>query len=350
MYLISVIVPIYNAEQYLERCLESIVKQSSEKLPIEAILINDGSEDNSEAICRTFSQRYSFINTITIPNSGVSNARNIGMSYAKGKYIVFVDADDYLMDYALMDMYRQAESDNELLVIGSVQKINFDGNTQSVRLPVENKIIENKDKEDLLYHYLHSPRKYNLLRFVWGKLFVRQIIQEYDIKFDVGLTYCEDALFMMEYLSKITKIIYINKEIYVYCTNQVNIGSNEVFKHPLAFGDSLNTLSDYLKESSCYKKEQIANAYRDGFVQLAMASLFHLIRLHPTRKLRETMSLYKTVNTVIREINQLGLPWNYKALSQENLPIIFTFIRWKCTLGVIAGFKYQISRIGKRNT
>lgn len=344
---VSIIVPIYNADKYLVRCLESIVKQFSEDIKMEAVLINDGSNDNSESICQKYSQKYQNIRAYTIPNSGVSHARNVGLNYARGKYIIFVDADDYLLDESLRNMYLIAEEKNAFLVVGAIKKINFNGDIQSVKLSLQKDIIQNEDKEKLLFHFLENPRKYNLLRFVWGKLFVRQAIVDNGIKFDEDLAYCEDALFMMEYLNRVKCLVYCEQSVYVYCTNQVNIGSNEVFHYPLAFHRSLDILKSSLLQSKTNSREMIDKAYQDGFMQLAMASLFHLVRLHPVGTFKEKLALFRIVKSVLKQVALLGFPNDYKGEKQENLPVIMTFVRWQCAIGVIIGFKYQIYRNGK---
>ena len=95
---ISIIVPIYNAEQYLSECIDSLVNQSFED--IEIILINDGSTDNSSKICKEYEEKDKRINYIEIKNSGVSHARNVGVENANGKWITFIDADDWVsVDY-----------------------------------------------------------------------------------------------------------------------------------------------------------------------------------------------------------------------------------------------------------
>ena len=98
---VSIIVPVYNVEQYLEKCLESILKQGFAEEQYEVIMVNDGSSDRSETICKEYSEKYLNFHLLNQDNSGVANARNNGIEHAKGKYVVFVDADDYLLDNGL---------------------------------------------------------------------------------------------------------------------------------------------------------------------------------------------------------------------------------------------------------
>ena len=93
---VSVIVPVYNVENYLRRCIDSLVSQTIDKKDMEVVLVDDGSTDESPAICDEYAERYNYIRAFHIENNGVSNARNFGMDKAQGKFIMFLDSDDYL--------------------------------------------------------------------------------------------------------------------------------------------------------------------------------------------------------------------------------------------------------------
>lgn len=117
---VSIIIPIYNVEKYLRQCLDSAVNQTLSN--IEIILINDGSTDNSSCIAREYSLNYSFIKLIEQKNSGQSIARNKGIDAANGKYIYFLDSDDYIEINAIENLYKEAERNNLDLVL-------FEGNS-----------------------------------------------------------------------------------------------------------------------------------------------------------------------------------------------------------------------------
>ena len=108
-YRISVIIPIYNVEEYLEACLESLVKQSIDKKDLEVLLINDGSPDNSEAICKKFCEKYDFFKYFSKENEGLSKTRNFGIQHAQGKYFVFLDPDDELTEKSLKNLALEEE-------------------------------------------------------------------------------------------------------------------------------------------------------------------------------------------------------------------------------------------------
>lgn len=191
--LISVIVPIYNTEKYLRRCIDSILAQTFSDF--ELILVNDGSRDSSGAICDEYEDRDERVVVIHQENSGVSVARNHGMEVAKGKYISFVDSDDWVeVDY--LDSFAKELENNP----------NGELYSQDV-------IQINADKESILYSVFQS------LSFCVAKLFDAHIIQQHHLMFPSKVANAEDTLFMIDYLDCIEDVKYINNVGYHYETN-----------------------------------------------------------------------------------------------------------------------------------
>lgn len=120
--LVSVIIPIYNVEEYLEECLYSVVHQSMEG--IQAIMVDDGSLDGSSIIAKKFAEKYENFEYIRQENGGLGNARNTGIRYARGKYIIFLDSDDIVPDDAYERMYHAAERNQSDIVVGHVSRFN----------------------------------------------------------------------------------------------------------------------------------------------------------------------------------------------------------------------------------
>ena len=119
---VSVIIPIYNVEEYLEECLQSVVDQTLEDLQV--IMVDDGSLDGSTDIAKKFASRYDHFEYVRQVNGGLGNARNTGVKYAKGKYIIFLDSDDIVPDDAYEKMYLAAEKNHSEMVVGSVARFN----------------------------------------------------------------------------------------------------------------------------------------------------------------------------------------------------------------------------------
>lgn len=207
---VSVIVPAYNAGQYIIACLESLVHQTLKDMEI--IVIDDGSTDNTGNIISEYQRQHSLIIAISQSNSGVSASRNAGLSVAHGKYIGFVDADDTVDFDMFAQLYAKAEEENADLVQCWHYKI--DGTERLLRKPGRDCVGES------IYA---NPKIISKQTFyVWDKLFRRSIIQEYGIKFP-SLAYHEDICFLIEYELHAKNIIEVPQILYNY--NWKNVGS-----------------------------------------------------------------------------------------------------------------------------
>lgn len=178
--LLSVIVPVYNCEKYLDECLSSLTRQGLNNKEYEVLVVNDGSTDRSAEIALSYCEKYHNFHLLNQKNQGVSAARNKGLDSACGKYIAFVDSDDYLTD----NLY--------LSVVSLVEKRNFKcfyfGSTS------------NKDKlESFNGEYYIPPKEYSCKMTVWRYLFLNEIIQKNNLRFSIGVKISEDFLFNYKY-------------------------------------------------------------------------------------------------------------------------------------------------------
>lgn len=210
--LVSIIIPVYNAEKYMNRCLDSCSAQTYGN--IEVLMINDGSDDCSEKICREYSQKDKRFITLSQENKGVSEARNNGIMHAKGKYITFADSDDWLAPDAVSEYVERAVEDKtDFVIAGFLRVIN------DVTIPMSD------IKEDLLITREHfaecmadAPADF-YYGVVWNKLYRAEIIKQHHIFFSPRFKWCEDFLFNLEYLQYITNeycISTIKKPLYFY--------------------------------------------------------------------------------------------------------------------------------------
>ena len=205
---ISIIIPIYNVEKYLDYCLKSIIEQTYKNLEI--ILINDGSTDNSLEICYKYKKIDKRIILIDNKNHGVSYSRNKGIDVATGKYIVFVDSDDTIDKNYIFELVN-ANKDNFYDIV----MVNF----KDVFIKNDEKKVEyNNINVNLLsvrffddYYYIKS-----IVRSPWGKLFKRDIIEKNNIKFPVEISLGEDYVFNMQYYRFVKHYRYVNKHLYNY--------------------------------------------------------------------------------------------------------------------------------------
>ena len=190
---VSVIVPIYNVEKYLPKCLDSLVNQTLDD--IEIILVNDGSLDNSGKIAKEYSEKYQDkIIYLEKENGGLSDARNYGIPYATGEYIAFLDSDDYIDIDAYKQMYEKAKKED-------ADFLECDFIWEYPNKKVIDKRIDYKNKQEMLA----------VVRVVaWNKLIKRDLIIKNNIRFPKGLRY-EDIEFTYKLLPYLNKISYIDK-------------------------------------------------------------------------------------------------------------------------------------------
>jgi len=202
--LVSVIIPVYNAEKYLSKCIESIINQTYKN--IEIILINDGSTDNSSNICDAYISKDNRIKVIHKQNEGVSTARNLGIEEAKGEYISFVDSDDWLVPDAYERIMHCISKYNVDVVMFEYFVDNYNGNEIHKTYPKLNGLM---NREKAIKTTISSVN-----RFVWSKVFSRKIFG--GLKFDTTIHFGEDTLFSAYVIDKANKIYYMSRPLYHY--------------------------------------------------------------------------------------------------------------------------------------
>lgn len=224
--IISIIVPVYNATTHLDKMINSIIYQTYKDW--ELLLINDGSIDNSLEICQKYSEVYKNIFTFSQKNKGVSAARNLGINKARGKYICFVDSDDWVDDNYLevfinhMDENTMIVQDYKRILDNGNKIIGYNNgyNNEIFRIPKDiNKIISE-------YKFIQG--------YPWNKLFIRKLIIDNQIYFIENINLGEDEIFYYEYLKFINKIIFINHNTYNYRASPDSLTSKNA-KFPSEF-------------------------------------------------------------------------------------------------------------------
>lgn len=235
----SVIIPVYNAEGTLRRCLNSLVNQQFSDY--ELLLINDGSTDGSDAICREYASAYSCARYLTKENGGVSSARNLGLEQAKGEYILFVDSDDYVSENYFASLSRALESNAaDLLMFGYC---NFGGVSTEW-----NTGVFHEDAEIGIAKRISSAMQQYLFSSLWSKAFKKQIIEQNSIRFANDLAIGEDFAFIFTYAMHIRSLISIGDKLY-----HVDVGN----------GNSLSRKArPYLTEQLMKVNRRMYEAYR----------------------------------------------------------------------------------------
>ena len=198
---ISIIIPIYNAEKYLKECIDSLVNQTKKEL--EFILVNDGSTDSTEEIIKSYKDKR--IKYFKNKNQGIGKTRNFGIEKATGKYIMFLDSDDYLELTACEELYEKAEKDNLDLVVCDFYKLYENGTREDISLPSFKNTTLKKTPE-LLTDINLAP---------WNKIYKRDLIVKNNIKFVEDLKY-EDTPFVAECFDRAKKIGKVDSKLNAY--------------------------------------------------------------------------------------------------------------------------------------
>ena len=214
--MISVIVPIFNAEEYLDECIESIINQSYKDL--ELLLIDDGSTDKSSSICDNYAQSDKRIRVFHKINEGVSVARNIGIEKSQGEWLMFVDADDYLLPNAIAKLQEISLRDNSDIVFGNAYKLSNKG-----------------EKVIFDLHILCSSNVVNNLPSLslWGYLIKRSPIDKNHLRFVEGLAYSEDGVFLDELALSCNKISIIKDFVYMHRDNPSSVCKSKQFERKI---------------------------------------------------------------------------------------------------------------------
>lgn len=201
---ISIIVPVYNAEKYLKKCLDSLVNQTKKEL--EFILINDGSTDKSEEIIKTYKDKR--IKYFKNKNQGIGKTRNFGIEKSSGKYLMFLDSDDYFSNDACEILYKEAEKEKADLIVFDYYRVEK-GNLNEVKIESFN-ATNIKDDPNLLLKINLGP---------CNKIYKKDLIKNNDIKFEESLKY-EDTLFIVKTIYNAKKIIKLNKFLHYYMIHE----------------------------------------------------------------------------------------------------------------------------------
>lgn len=229
--LFSIIMPAYNAERFVEFSIKSVLAQTISSW--ELVIVDDGSCDNTVNICEKYSKKDNRIKIVRCKNSGVSNARNIGISYATGEYIVFLDSDDWLIENCIEIYQRLIEESCQDVIISNYY-------TQATCIKKARKIdvqvINSPEKiEELLEMALrqsqyHGDKWFGNLHSVWGKCFKKNIIQVHSLKFNTNLSIGEDLLFFVSYIKYCSGIVLTDEATYCYRINEDSIMHSTTWK------------------------------------------------------------------------------------------------------------------------
>lgn len=256
---VSVIVPVYNVEKYLKKCLDSLINQTIQD--IEIIVVNDGSKDNSEEIIKEYEKNNpEKIVYLKKENGGLSDARNYGIPYAKGEYIAFLDSDDYVELDMYEKMYELAKKENSDMV-----ECDFYWE------------YPNKTKIDIGIIYSNQKEMLQKARVVaWNKLIKRSIIEESKVQFPKGYRY-EDVEFTYKLIPYLNKVSFA-KEPFIHYIQRENSISNVQNERTKEIFEVLEHVIEYYKEKGIYKEFEKELEYTYARILLC-SSLLRIVKI-----------------------------------------------------------------------
>lgn len=226
---VSIIVPIYNVEKYLKKCVSSLIHQTYSQLEI--ILVNDGSPDNSPILCDEFAKEDKRVKVIHKENGGLSDARNAGLELASGDYTLFLDSDDYLELDAIEKLIHTIESTKSDVVIFGYYT-DFLDNDEALYKTREVKGLSLALDETNFNQIPITPNVIGLLGYAWNKLYLTRIIKDNNMLFEKGISLVEDVLFNGPLFQKCTKIVFIEEMLIHYVQrDRVTLGAKLYDNH-----------------------------------------------------------------------------------------------------------------------
>lgn len=335
---ISIIVPVYNAEEYLARCLDSILSQ--ELTSYEVILVDDGSTDASPLICDRYSATDSRFRTLHRSNGGVSSARNAGLNMAKGEYIMFVDADDVLLPYALEHMMENMRGED--LILGGYAV--FVGGVPHKEVKPKRTFSYPTEMMSLFFDE-NIRRNCEMLDAPWAKMFKRKAIG--NLRFSEELSYAEDKLFVFSFMTQCSSVHACAEAVYGYYIRPGSLGSDIVSDRHLsqlrtflpAYASKLEILSK--RFPSCAK---VTNLYHKDLISRYVCRIMNIFMTRRSALLDKEYIAW--IYDLMRRDSRLGV-FSVRAGQVFNL-ILYRIGSPKFTVGVYK-FTSRICSIFRRS-
>lgn len=315
--LVSVIVPVYNVEQYIDFCVKSIVSQTYSNLEI--ILINDGTKDHSGMICDAWAKKDHRIKVIHKENGGLSDARNVGLDLANGEWIVFVDSDDYLVDFAIETLLQTVRSnDCDIAICDAVHVFGKE----------EARFTKSDDRklytsEDAICEMWYQK---SFLPSAWGKIYKKEIWDE--LRFTKGIVF-EDIDIMHEVFYKAQKICYVRAGLYAYVHREDSITTQSFSRKDLYILNICERLETFASNQS-EKMRKAAKAYSlTGNMRVFLA----------TNRKTDYSDIHKKCEAYVRK-NGLSVLKNKEIRKKAKIAILLFYLNKKL-------FMYVHSKINR---
>lgn len=254
--MISIIVPVYNVEKYVGKCIESILHQTY--ADFELILVNDGSTDTSYEICCKYAEKDERIRLINKENGGLSSARNRGIDVCKGDFITFVDSDDYISKFMLSELYKYIIENSADISMCSFKRVEEFEEIKDIKVSGEIEILSSRNCFERIY-----SSQVDEFTVAWGKLYKRKLFE--NIRYPEGKIH-EDEFVTYKLFYAANKIVYLNRKLYFYLIRSQSI------MHSTFSKNSLVRLDAY-EERVCFfeqiKEKELAALTSKRFIEKA---------------------------------------------------------------------------------
>ncbi len=314
---ISIVIPAYNAEMVLNKCIESLILQSYSN--IEILIIDDGSKDNTLQIANTFAKADSRIKVFTKKNSGVSDTRNLGLEKVTGDYVSFIDADDYV-EKNFFDNFLKSKKNMDLYASGYKKK---NGNLiNDLEIPT----TEYVSRQEMTNSILKDAAVYS---FPWNKLYKTEIIKKNNIRFRTNIRYGEDLVFLFDFLKYANSLIKVKGAEYIYVQHGTSVSNKAILNEKQlrirlndieAMKESLDLLpNNYMDEKNFLIKRIIlegSSYYRISKKMVVSCETSNYI----SKNIIDFMPMYK-------RINNITLKEKFKVFLNLNFPKIVNLFK-----------------------
>ena len=329
MCLISIIIPVYNAERFILKCLESVNEQTF--TDFEVILVNDGSKDNSEDIIKNFIRDKTNWFLFTKQNEGVAAARNFAISQTSGNCIAFIDADDYVEPNYLEVLYKKYVSSNNNLSCCGYFDHSVYGQESITNYQTEKDCVNVYEFANLLFAQIGGV--------LWDKLFNASIIKSNNIKMNLEIYFYEDSIFILDYLKHINKVGICRENLYHYNRNNESSFTNRINytwkNNVINFNKKIDSQLTHLRVAPSVIKVIIhKNIY--GFVNTLIHS--DKLKYYPLKK------QYQIVSDIVND-EYIRKYYLFNKVSLFYRPFVF-FIRYKWVIFIIV-YSYLLNLLKK---
>jgi glycosyltransferase involved in cell wall biosynthesis len=323
---ISVIIPVYNVEKYLKRCVDSVLRQ--EGISMEIILVDDGSTDSSSKMCDEYAANHSNIKSLHISNSGPATAKNKGYDMATGNYIAFIDSDDEIKHDMFSSMLQSGYKHDADIVCCNYIQVNEEGHISHTRHTGQEYVLT---QDEALKAILIKDKIYSQC---WTKIFKRNTIQKNNIRNTEGLKTDEDFIYNIQAFACSKTVCIVDKPLYIY-THRSKSLSKDYYR---------NHISQYI-DNRILRLELVDNIIREQFPHLQEYSAYHCIfyyneligriclfpQLYRDRRVSKVISYIRNhADILLAHHAQLGFSnWGARAILYVPKTLYLYYRKWK---------------------